>query len=164
MRLKGIMFALIILSLSAFTKEHALKMTFSKLIISSNGNVDLETRIFLDDLTAHMQKLYDLQQTDFSTTTSNGTMALRQYLKNHLYFKQGEKKINLYINSVSLSKNRLALVVNMSTTNKLDVSEELFLINTILCDASLMQTNDIKFLDKHHILSISNPKVKIEIN
>ena len=150
--------------LSASTSEHALKMSFSKVFISPDGNVDIETRIFLDDLTIHIQNTYGLVRVDFSSTTANGTKALQHYLINHFYFEQDEKKINLLINNVSFSKNQLALVVNINTSNRLDVTKEAFLVNTLLCDATPLQTNYIKFLDKHHKLSISNPKVKIKIN
>ena len=158
---KGVVFTILVLSFSAFRLEHPLKMSFSKLTISSKGNVALETRIFLDDLTAHMQESYGLQRADFSTTGSNGTQALQRYLLNTFYFEQDGEKLPLYINAVSLSKNQLALVVHMNTLRPLDTTKTVFLVNTVLCDASPMQTNDIKYLDKHHKLSIGNPKVKI---
>ena len=50
-------------------------MSFSKLVINSEGVVDLQARIFLDDITAHMQVLYDLQPVDFSNIESNSTKA-----------------------------------------------------------------------------------------
>jgi len=139
-------------------------MSFSKLIISSNGNVDIETRFFLDDLTDHIQKKYKLHQFDFLTTTSNGTKALQHYLLDNFYLKQNRKKIKLLITNVSFSKNQLILVVNISANNKLDLSKEVFLVNTLLCDSYPIQINHIKFLNKDYKLNIGKPKIKIEIN
>lgn len=145
-------------------KAHPLKMSFSKLDISSEGVVDLQSRIFLDDITAQMQELYGLQPVDFSTVESNGTKALQQYLTSHYYFEQQSKKSVLRIKTVSFSRNQLALVLQMSTAAPLDVSKEVFLTNTLLCDASEKQKNDILYMDEHHVLSVSNPRVKIELN
>ena len=164
MGIKGIVLAIALLSSSTLTLEHPLKMSFSKLIISSNGIVEVETRIFLDDLTAHMQQLYGLPQADFSTPAANGTQALQRYLRDHFYFEQDGQRLNLWINAVSLSKNGLALVVNLSTADLLDSAKEVFLVNTLLCDAYPMQTNDIKYLDEHFLLSLSNPKAKIRFD
>lgn len=161
---KSLLFAILILSLSGFHRAHPLKMTFSKLTINSKGYVELETRIFLDDLTEQLQKLYRLPQADFSSMESEGTQVLQNYLSENLYFKQDGKKVNLWINEVSFSRNKLALVVNTGTPKRLDTSKEIFLVNTILCDATPLQTNDIKYLNKHYKLNIGKPKVKIEIN
>lgn len=164
MKLKVLLLLFGILFLKSANGEHPLKMTFSKLIVSSNGNVELETRIFLDDLTNHMEKLYGLIHAEFSSTGSNGTQALQNYFKNHFYLEQGKNQINLIIQNVSLSKNQLALVVNLNTSNQLDTSKDVFVVNTVLCDASPLQVNDIKYNDKHFKLSIGKPKVKIPLN
>ncbi|MEM1337586.1 MAG: DUF6702 family protein [Bacteroidota bacterium] len=158
---KGVIVVIVLLALSAFGWEHPLKMSFSKLSLRSDGIVEVETRIFLDDLTAHMQQHYGLQQVDFSTPATGSTQALQRYLSNHFYFEQNGEQFHLRINAVSLSKNRLALVVNMNTTTVLDSSKEVVLVNTLLCDTYPVQTNDIKYLDEHFLLSLSNPKVKI---
>ncbi len=164
MKIKILLFSIVVMTLGTFTWSHPLKMSFSKLTITSDGKVELETRIFLDDLTAHIQELYNLQLVDFSTTTSNGTEALQRYLKNRFYLEQDGKKLELQIHTVSFSKNRLALVLNMNTSYQLDVSKELYIVNTIMCDAFPMQINDIKYLEKHYRLGIVNSKVKIQIN
>lgn len=164
MQLKGMFLVIASFWFCAVASAHPLKMSFSKLTINSEGFVELETRIFLDDLTAHMQRLYRMQQPDFSNVTSNGTQALQRYINNHFYFEQDGEQLNLWVNSVSLSKNRLALVVNLSTTSSLDTTKEAFLVNTLMCDAFPIQTNDIKYQDEHYMLSISNPKFKIQFD
>ena len=164
MKIAGLIISIALWSLNAFTSEHPLKMSSSKLVISSDGNVELKTRIFLDDLTDHIEKLYNIGQPDFSTTKSNGVQALQGYLSDHFYFEQDGKKINLMINGVLLSKNRLALEVHMNTSDKLDTSKEVLLVNTLLCDTFPLQTNDISYSDQHYLLSLGNPKVKIQIH
>ncbi len=161
MRIKVIFFTIAILSSSAFAWEHPLKMSFNKLTVNVDGTAKLEARIFLDDLSIHMQDLYGLPQTDFSSITTEETQALSRYLKDRVYFEQGGERLDLWINTVSRSKNELALVVNMSTTSPLDTSKEVFFINTVLCDASPTQVNDTKYLNKHYLLNESNPKMKI---
>ncbi|MEM8524976.1 MAG: DUF6702 family protein [Bacteroidota bacterium] len=163
MSIKGLMFTIVLVLSSAFTLEHPLKMSFSKLVISPEGKVEVETHIFLDDLTLHLEHLYGLQQADFSTIISDGTKALQHYLRNHFYFEQDGKKLDLWIHTVSNSKNGLAVVLKLSTTNPLDFSKEIFLTNTLLCDASSMQTNDIKYLGEYYNLSLGNPKAEIKI-
>ncbi|MEN0046598.1 MAG: DUF6702 family protein [Bacteroidota bacterium] len=163
MKIKGLIFAIVLVLSSAFTWEHPLKMSFSKLVISSEGKVEMETHIFLDDLTLHLEYLYGLQQTDFSTLISDGTKALQHYLRNHFYFEQDGKKLDLWIDAVAYSKNGLALKIKLSTTATLDLSKEIFLTNTLLCDANSMQTNDIKYLGEYYNLSLGNPKTEIKI-
>ena len=163
MKIKGLIFTIVLVLSSAFTWEHPLKMSFSKLVISSEGKVKLETHIFLDDLTLHLEYLYGLQQTDFSTVISNGTKALQHYLRNHFYFEQDGKKLDLWINTVSHSKNGLALVIGLSTTHPLNLSKEIFLVNTLMCDAFSIQANDIKYLGEYYSLSLGNPKAEIKI-
>ncbi|WP_299525301.1 DUF6702 family protein [Winogradskyella sp.] len=163
MKIKALIFIIAISSLKIINWEHPLKMSFSKLTISIEGQVDIESRIFLDDLTEHMEKLYGLHQADFSSTGSNGTQALQRYLRDHFYLEQSGKKLNLNIYNVSFSKNGLALVANMNVSGRLDVSKNLFLVNTLLCDASPMQVNDIKYHGEHFKLNIGNSKVKIQI-
>jgi len=162
MQIKGIFFTVVLLSASAFTWEHPLKMTFSKLVINSDGHAELETRIFLDDLTEQLQRIFSMQQVDFSNTTTNGTQALQIYINQNFYFEQDGEKLGLWINAVS--KNRLALVVNLSTTKALDTSRELFLVNTLLCDAFPVQTNNIRYLDENYVLNNGNPKLKIRFD
>jgi len=161
---KCLLFTILTLLLSGFNEAHPLKMTFSKLTISPKGDVELETRIFVDDLTEQLQKLYSLPQADFSSVSSDGTQALQQYLTDRFYFEQDGKKLDLWINAVSFSKNGLALVVITSTPKRLDSSKAIFLTNTILCDATPIQVNDIKYRNKHHKLNIGKPKIKIEVN
>jgi hypothetical protein len=164
MRIISLIFVFVISVSGTSDKVHPLKMSFSKLVINPEGVVDLQTRIFLDDITAHMQELCGLEPVDFSTVKSDGTQALQQYLTSHYYFEQVSKKIELRIDTVSFSRNRLALVLQMSTDARLDATKEVFLTNTLLCDASEKQKNDILHIDKHHLLSMDNPRVKIELN
>ena len=89
MRIKVLVFAITLSASSAFATDHPLKMSFSNLVINPDGSVEIETRIFLDDLTEHMQKIYSLEQADFSTVTSNGSQALARYLTKNFYFEQG---------------------------------------------------------------------------
>lgn len=164
MRITSLVFAIVLFASSAFTKEHPLKMSYSKLTISVQGMVTLETRIFLDDLTAHMQHLYGLQKVDFSKVTTNSVQVLQRYLKDQFYFEQNGKKLNLWINTITPSKNGIGLVVSMSMPYLLDTSKEVFLVNTLLCDAYPMQTNDINYLNKHYLLNLNNPKIKIQLD
>lgn len=164
MRVICLVFLFVFSVSGSFSKVHPLKMSFSNLVIDSKGVVNLQTRIFLDDITARMQELYSLEQVDFSTVESDGTKALQQYLAYHYYFEQNGKKAILRINTVSFSKNRLALVLHLSTDAPLDVTKEVFLTNTLLCDASEKQKNDILYMEAHYLLSMDNPRVKIELN
>lgn len=164
MPMKSLAFLLVFLVSGSFSNEHPLKMSFSKLVISSDGVVDLKTRIFLDDITAQIQDLYGLEQVDFSTVESEATQALQRYLTGHYYFEQVGKKSELRINAVSFSKNQLAVEVHISTDNPLDVNKELFLTNTLLCDADSKQKNDIIYLNKRLRLSANNPRVQIQFN
>lgn len=163
MKIHALIFTAVLLLLSGSTPEHPLKMSSSKLTISTEGVAKVQSRIFLDDLTEHMQNLYNIPQADFSTTTSNGVRALQGYLRDHFYFEQGEKKIYLSINSVSLSKNQLALVVDMSAFDQLDLTKEVFLVNTLLCDAFPLQSNDIYYGKFLYLLNIGSPKAKLRI-
>jgi len=164
MRIISLVFVLVFSVSGSFSKVHPLKMSFSKLVISSEGVVDLQSRIFLDDIIAQMQALYGLDSVDFTTVKSDGTQALQRYLRDHFYFDQDGKKSELRINSVSFSKNKLALALHMSTDQPLDVSKELFLTNTLLCDADPKQKNDIIYLKERFRLSFSNQKEQIELN
>ena len=161
MRIKVIAFTIALLALNAFKSSHPLKMSFSNLSISQDGLVEIETRIFLDDITEHMQKIYGLQLVDFSTITSDNSQKLSSYLTQQFYFKQNDKKINLWINAISSSKNELALVINLHTSQPLDVSKEIIIVNTLLCDATPTQINNIKYLDKHYQSSYTNPEIKL---
>ena len=161
MRIKFIVFIIALLFSGVSIGEHPLKMSFSKLTINADGSAEIETRIFLDDITEHIQDIYNIQQADFSDITSNGTEALRRYFAQNFYFEQQDKRLNLWINAVSTSKNDLALVINLSTTQPLDVSKEIVLVNTVLCDAAPTQINDIKYLDQHYQLGYSNPEMRL---
>lgn len=162
MKAKFILFSIVLLISSAFTGDHPLKMSFTRLAINADGSTELKTRIFLDDITDHLQKVYNTQQTDFSTINSNGTQLLQRYLSNYFYLKQDGMKVSLRINSIALSKNQLALVVNLSTTQPLNISKEIILVNKLLCDANSAQINNIKYLDKHYQLDLSHPEIKLE--
>jgi hypothetical protein len=161
---KSFILIFLLLFLSGYDSPHPLKMTFSKLTVTSKGGVELETRIFLDDLSEHLQKLYGLPEVDFSSTTSNGTEALQNYLYDRFYFEQDGKKVYLAISNVFFSTNGLALVVNLNTVVELDKTTEIFLVNTLLCDAFPIQVNDIRYQNEHHKLTIGNPKLKIQID
>lgn len=163
MKIKVLIFTVLLLSAGPFALDHPLKMSFSNLTISSDGNLELETHIFLDDITAHMKKLYGLQQVDFSNTTSNGIQALQRYFEDTLYFEQDGKKIKLYIHTVSFSKNQIALEVIMNTAKPLEIAKDIYLVNTILCDASPRQLNSVKYLDENYKFNIGAPKVIIPI-
>jgi len=139
-------------------------MSFSKLAISSEGVVDMQTRIFLDDITAQIHELYGLDPVDFSTVKSDGTQALQRYLKDHFYFEQNGKKSELRISEVSFSQNKLAVALKMTTSKPLDKTKEVFLTNTLLCDASANQRNDIIYQEKGLRLSAGNPTVRIQFN
>ena len=161
MRIKVIIFAIALLVSSAFTWNHPLKMSFSNLTIHSDGIIEIETRIFLDDLTAHLQEKYSLQQADFSTATSNGSQALERYLAHNLYFKQDGEKFSLWINALSFSKNEMALAVKLSTKQPLNTSKETTIVNTLLCDAFPTQVNFLRFSGKQYTMDCSNPKFKL---
>lgn len=162
MRVISLVSIFVLFSLSGFPDVHPLKMSFSKLEISSEGVVDLKTRIFLDDITAQLQALYSLDTVDLSAVDSEATQALQTYLTDHFYFEQNAKKSVLNINAVSFSQNQLAVEVHMSTEQPLEVTKKLFLINTLLCDADPKQKNDIMYNEQRLRLSANNPKEQIE--
>lgn len=164
MRLISLILVLVLSASGSFSEVHPLKMSFSKLVINSDGVVDMQTRIFLDDITEQIQNLYGLDTVDFSTVKSDGTQALQRYLKDHFYFEQNGKKSELRIDEVSFSKNKLAVALKMTTDKPLDKTKELFLTNTVLCDASANQRNDIIYQEKSLRLSASNPSIQIEFN
>lgn len=163
MRIIGLISVFVLVSLNNFSKVHPLKMSFSKLEISSEGIVDLKTRIFLDDITEQLQTLYSLDTVDFSAVESEATQALQRYLKDCFYFEQNSKKSVFQINAVSFSQNKLAVEVHMSTEQPLDVSKELFLTNTLLCDADPKQKNDIIYLKERLRLNLANPTAQIQL-
>ncbi|MEM9546330.1 MAG: DUF6702 family protein [Bacteroidota bacterium] len=158
MRIRYLIFAIAMFVSSAFTLEHPLKMTFSLLKINKEGLAEIETRIFLDDLTAHIHQMYGPDQVDFSTLTGSGTQALQNYVDDSFYLKQDNKKIKLNINSVGMSKNQLALVINLNSTHVLDASKEITVVNTLLCDAFPLQMNNIKYLRRQYQLSMNKPE------
>lgn len=164
MRFIGLVSALALCWSNVFSEVHPLKMSFSKLEISSNGVVDLKTRIFLDDITEHLQALYGLDTVVFSGIETEATQTLQRYLKDHFYFEQNGKKLKLMINAVSFSQNRLAVEVHMSTNSPLDTATDLFLTNTLLCDADPKQKNDIIYNKQRLRLNLSNPTSQIQFN
>jgi hypothetical protein len=163
-RIISLIWAFALYSSSSFSEVHPLKMSFSKLEISTEGVVDLKTRIFLDDITEQLQSLYRLDTVDFSSVETEATQTLQRYLTDHFFFEQDGKKSTLRINAISFSQNRLAVEVHMSTDSRLDASKELFLTNTLLCDADQKQKNDIIYREQRLRLSTSNPKAQITIN
>ncbi|MCB0755922.1 MAG: hypothetical protein KDB98_10030 [Flavobacteriales bacterium] len=161
-RIISLVSAFVLFSSSGSTEVHPLKMSFSKLEISSEGVVDLKTRIFLDDITEQLESLYGLDTVDFSAVETEATQTLQRYLTEHFFFEQSGKKSTLRINGVSFSQNRLAVEVHMSTENPLDVSKQLFLTNTLLCDADPKQKNDVIYREHRLRLSATNPKAQIQ--
>jgi len=159
--MKNLILVIALLATNTSSSDHPLKMTFSNLVISEDGKVELETRIFIDDLTAHMESLYQLQQVDFTSLSSSGSLALQDYFRGNLFFEQADKKVFLQINSISLSDNQMGLVIKSGITSPLDKSKEIFFTNSLLFDSSPMQTNDIKYQQDHYMLGASNPKMKI---
>lgn len=152
----------VLFSSGSFSEVHPLKMSFSKLEISPEGVVDLRTRIFLDDITEQLQALHKLDTVDFSKVDTEATRALQRYLKDHFYFEQVGEKSTLSINAVSFSQNKLAVEVHMRTKKPLDKTKELFLTNTLLCDADPKQKNDIIYLKQRWRLNLANPTTQIE--
>lgn len=138
-------------------------MSFSKLLISSEGFVEIETRIFLDDLSAHMEHRYRLRKADFSTLTTNGTLALQRYLHEHFYFEQGGQKNTLIIKAVGLSKNKLSLVAHLKTAFELDLQQPCTLRYSLLCDAFEKQKNDLLFRGDHYLLDAEAPTLEIPL-
>ena len=154
----------ILISSILLTMSHPMKMSFSKLIISEEGLVELETRIFLDDLTSHIEHTYRLRQADFSTLTTNGTKALQEYLITHLYLEQtGEKNIFL-IKAVSLSKNKEALILQLTALHPVQMNQPLFLRNDLLCDGFAKQRNDILFQGQHYVCDIHRTGINLPID
>jgi hypothetical protein len=164
MRFIGLVSTLALFWSNVFSEAHPLKMSFSKLEISSDGVVDMKTRIFLDDITEQLQALYGLDTVVFSGVESEATQALQRYLKDHFYFEQNGKKLVLKINAVSFSQNRLAVEVHMSTDRPLDATIELFLTNTLLCDADPKQKNDIIYNKQRLRLNLTKPTTQIQLN
>ena len=159
--MKNLILAIVLLVAGTSSSGHPLKMTFNNLVISEDGKVELETRIFIDDLTVHMEKLYPFRQIDFYSFSSNRAQVLQNYFIDILYFEQGGQKVILQINDIFLSENQMGLVVKSGTADPLDKSKEIFFTNSLLFDSSPMQKNDIKYQEDHYMLGPSNPKMKI---
>jgi hypothetical protein len=68
----------------------------------------------------------------------------------------------LTINAVSFSQNGLAVEIHTSTSEPLDISKELFLTNTLLCDADPKQKNDIIYNKQRLRLNLDNPTTQIQ--
>lgn len=164
MQITSFWFALVFMTSIGFWEVHPLKMSFSKLEINPHGVVELKTRIFLDDITEQLQALYSLDTVDFSAVETEATQALERYLKDHFYFEQGGKKSTLTINSVAFSQNGLAVEIHTSTAKPVDVSKELFLTNTLLCDADPKQKNDIIYRTQRLRLNLDNPTTPIQFD
>ena len=164
MRITGLILTLALFSSNSTSEVHPLKMSFSKLVISNDGVVDLKSRIFLDDITEQMQKQFELSSVEFNTIESNGTEALQRYLKDHFFFEQEGKKIELTVKAVSFSQNKLAVAIDLVTKKPINVSKKLFLTNTVLCEASPKQLNDLMYLNQHFRLSAKTPTVEIPLN
>lgn len=150
---------------------HPLKMSFNKLEIAWDGSVKIESRIFLDDLTAQLKSLYNLDQINFADANSQSTIALQQYINKNFYFEQNGQKIPLIIDDITFATMKLAIVLNLTTFDKLinsadpfDNSGDIFLVNKILFDADPKQKNDILYLNEHHLLNVVNTKLKIRFD
>ena len=138
---------------------HPLKMSFSRLSVAPDGSVQMETNLFLDDLMEHLNKLYGMAEFDFSEVESSGTQALQRYLDDRLYVRDGETIVHFRI--LSVSRERLVLVVKAGTKQEVGSSSALYLVNTILCDASPKQTNEVQYGRERFVFSADVPALRI---
>ena len=109
-----------------------------------NGVAKVQTRLFLDDLSYHLQEKYRLIKADFSTVESNGTQALQWYMNDCFYMLQGEQKILFKITKTALSPDGIALIVYMEGEKPLANGVPLKINNTLLFDVFKKQENVLR--------------------
>ncbi|UII32769.1 hypothetical protein LVD17_02845 [Fulvivirga ulvae] len=134
----------VILMLSVFILTsfmHPLKMSFSSMSVSNEGKVKIETRLFLDDLTLHIEDRYRLKDADFSTPAANGSIALQQYIRENIHILQAGDTIYFIITGISLSEDGQALVVEMESAGALDKKQSYKVKNSLLFDIFKKQKN-----------------------
>lgn len=144
---------------------HPIKMSFSKMSIDKKGKVELETRLFLDDLTLHIESKYRLKQANFSTLSANGSKALQDYMHKCLYIIQSGRSMHFTITDISLSEDNLALVVRMESDQPLNRNIPYQIKNTLLFDIFKKQKNLMILEDeKHHkfYFTIDEPLVAVD--
>ena len=136
---------LLLLVGSSLSNVHPLKMTFSKMSMSQSGEISITTKYFLDDLTQQMQQKYRLQKADFSSSKSNGTLALQNYMDSHLLISQDGTDTSLIIQSVSIDEDNLVLMVTASTMKHLEVNAAFTLTNSLFFDVFPNQINSVRY-------------------
>lgn len=135
------MTSLLIIITSAFNLFHPLKMSFTEMSVLHNGRVRMETRLFLDDLTSQIEKRYRLKEADFSSLTANGSKALQQYVNECLTIQQHDITTYFVIQSISLTDDNIALVVEMESNGSIDQKDNYKIKNTLLFDVYKKQKN-----------------------
>lgn len=120
---------------------HPLKVSVSEMSLSKNARVRVETRVFLDDLTAHIAQAYRLRKPTFLSLDSEGTKALQRYMRERFYLVQAGKPNRLLITHTRLSDDKLALVVSLRSEAPLRGNRPFRVKNTLFFDVFKKQKN-----------------------
>ncbi|MFD0964730.1 DUF6702 family protein [Pseudofulvibacter geojedonensis] len=141
---------------------HPLKMSFSRMTFGVNNYAIIETRLFLDDLSYHIGQKYRLKEPEFTTINSNGTKALQKYIHENFYILQGDKKVNLNIESLDFTKGKIALIIHLKSVTNIEPKKHYQINNTLLFDAFKKQENRLQIntpesQKKHFIFNINTP-------
>lgn len=127
---------------------HPLKLSFAKLWMAPNGELQIKIKLFEDDLGSHMKTQYRLDKPDFSATTKNGTKTLQRYFLENLYVIQDGKKIDFIIKKVRLTKGKTALEFTAQSTNRVNINNAFTLRNSVMTDAFQNQVNKVMFKEE----------------
>ncbi len=129
---------------------HPLKMTFSRLEISEKGMLVLTSRLFEDDLSAHLKSLYRLQIIDYSDTESNGQKSLMRYINSRVNATQNGKNFAFQIEKLSRQEDGTVLEVTLKSTEKIDLAAAFTFENQLLTEVFQNQTNNLTFAGKKY--------------
>jgi len=131
---------------STFTLIHPLKISFSKMTFENNI-VEIETRLFLDDLSTHLKKKYRIKKIDFSSLSGNGTEALQLYFKESFYLVQKGERLFFKIEDIKFSEDKTILSVFL----KVIIQKSSFTLhNTLLLDAFKKQKNVLLYQNSQY--------------
>lgn len=120
---------------------HPLKLSVSEMKLEPNAPVIIETRLFLDDLTAHIAQTYRLRKPTFLSLQSEGTKALQRYIRQRFYLVQSGKPNHLNIIHTRLSDDKLALVVSLRSERALQAKSSFKVKNSLFFDVFKKQKN-----------------------
>ena len=138
---------------------HPLKCTFSKVTFQNKENITIETRFFLDDLSEHLAASYRLKHADFSQLDSSGSQALQRYINERYYLLVNSEKINLQIDRLHVSKDRITLNVFLSATAT--PTDNIIIYNNLLTEVFMNQEHKLIYNSKHFTLNKYQPELKL---